>query len=142
MSGNLIFVLNLGATLFLTGLIWTIQLVHYPSFHFADREKFKEFHIFHGKRISLLVVPLMIFELISSGILWWESSPLSLNSIGFYLVIAIWISTAFLSVPAHNKLTSRMDEKAVRFLINTNWIRTLLWTAKASISLYFLNFNL
>ncbi|RNC84036.1 MAG: hypothetical protein ED557_07870 [Balneola sp.] len=126
----------------MTGLIWTIQLVHYPSFYFVDRERFKEFHIFHSKRISILVVPLMIFELISSGILWWESSAFSLNSLGFYLVIAIWISTAAFSVPAHNKLSSEMDKKTIRILVNTNWIRTLLWTIKASIGVYFLSLSL
>ncbi len=142
MSGNLIFVLNLGTTLFLTGLIWTVQLVHYPSFRFVDERIFKDFHLFHGTRISILVIPLMIIELITSGILWWNSDPFSLHSIGFYLVIAIWISTAALSVPAHNKLTSGMDQKAIRILVNTNWVRTILWTSKAVIGLYFLDLSL
>lgn len=141
MSGNLIFVLNLAATLFLTGLIWTVQLVHYPSFRFIEGTRFQEFHPFHSKRISLLVIPLMIFELATSGVLWWFSDPFSLDSIGFYLVILIWVSTAFFSVPAHGKLISGKDHEAIRFLINTNWMRTLLWTTKAVIGLYFLALN-
>ncbi len=120
------------------GLIWTIQLVHYPSFRFIDKENFLAFHRFHNQRISFIVVPVMITEIITSGLLWWNDGYLSLNGIGFYLVILIWVATGLLSVPNHAKLTKGKDDAVINALINTNWVRTVLWTVKALLGIYLL----
>lgn len=137
---NLIFLINLSTSLFLMGLIWTIQLVHYPSFHFVDKNGFSEFHSFHNRRISFLVVPFMITELITSGLLWWNDEVFSLNAIGFYIVCLIWLSTFLLSVPNHAKLAKGKDDSVINSLVNTNWVRTVLWTLKAGLSIYVLFF--
>ncbi|MFV1883462.1 MAG: hypothetical protein ACMZ7B_03120 [Balneola sp.] len=136
---NLIFLINCSASLFLAGLIWTIQLVHYPSFHFVDEHNFKEFHPFHNRRISLLVIPVMITELLSSGILWWNDGAFSLNGIGFYLVCLIWLSTFLLSVPTHAKLAKGKDDTLIMSLVNTNWVRTILWSVKAGLAVFVLS---
>ena len=52
--------------LLLTGLIWTVQLVHYPSFQFIEKDSFVEFEKFHQRKISILVIPLMILEVLLS----------------------------------------------------------------------------
>lgn len=136
-----IFLINLCASLFLCGLIWVIQLVHYPSFHFVDESNFLEFHQFHNARISMIVVPFMIAELITSGILWWQSPWTSLQSIGFYIVIFIWLSTFLISVPLHGKLGNGKSDKDITSLVNTNWIRTILWTVKVLLSVLILISN-
>lgn len=136
MSLNIIFLINLTTSLFLAGLIWTIQLVHYPSFRFVSEENFKSFHVFHNQRISFIVVPVMITELITSGSLWWNDGYLSLNGIGFYLVCLIWLATAFLSVPNHTKLAKGKNDTVINSLVNTNWVRTVLWTVKALLAVY------
>lgn len=135
---NIIFLINAFASVFLMGLIWTIQLVHYPSFRFVDEANFKALHYFHGTRISILVIPVMIAELVTSAVLWWNNSGASLQAVGFYLVILIWLSTAIFSVPMHTRLNKGKDGKAISILINTNWIRTILWSLKALLSIYLL----
>ena len=46
------------------------------------------------------------------------------------MVIAIWLSTAFLQIPCHNRLASGFDEQAYRMLVTTKWLRTILCTAR------------
>lgn len=135
MDLNLIFLVNLASSLFMMGLIWTIQLLHYPSFQFVDENNFKDFHRFHNQKISFIVIPVMISELVTSGLLWWNEGYLSLNGIGFYLVLLIWVSTFLLSVPNHAKLSKGKDDVVITALVNTNWVRTMLWTVKAGLSL-------
>ena len=103
-------------------LIWIIQILHYPSFLFVDRTRFSLFEQFHTKRISYIVLPLMIAEL---GLVIFHFRP-----IVFGIVSLIWLSTFFLQVPCHEKLKRGFDEKVIRKLILTNWIRTILWTIK------------
>ena len=44
-------------------------------------------------------------------------------------------STAFLQVPLHKKLTEGLDLAVVRRLVNTNWLRTAVWTIRAGLVL-------
>ena len=50
--------MQVASTLILVGLIWTIQLVHYPLFDHVEAERFRDFHRQHSEHISWLVVPL------------------------------------------------------------------------------------
>lgn len=45
------FLINGATSIFLCGLIWVIQLVHYPSFHFVEDSRFIDFQAFHTQRI-------------------------------------------------------------------------------------------
>lgn len=116
--------------LMLTGLIWVIQLVHYPSFLWIDPSKFVKFTEFHGKRISLIVIPLMVIELATAVLLCFEMNSFvwRLNLGG---VLLIWASTFFISVPLHIKLDKERHEPTIKRLIITNWPRTVLWTARS-----------
>ncbi len=44
MSQELIFFVNTFSSFFMTGLIWMVQLVHYPSFHFVSEENLPAFN--------------------------------------------------------------------------------------------------
>tara|TARA_R110002096_G_scaffold326134_2_gene520041 strand:- start:2653 stop:3069 length:417 start_codon:yes stop_codon:yes gene_type:complete len=136
MDYELIFLVNTFSTLFLTGLIWFVQIVQYPSFYLVDEDSFIHFHAHHTKRISFIVAPVMFLELISSAFLWHYSEWTSLPSIGFYIVLLIWMSTFFISVPKHNFLQQKKDPKVIHALVNTNWIRTCLWSIKAVLAFY------
>jgi hypothetical protein len=52
-------VANLVIALLLTGLIWTVQLVHYPLFAAVGEAGLAAYVREHGGRIGVLVVPLM-----------------------------------------------------------------------------------
>jgi hypothetical protein len=138
MSSELIFLLNTFASFFLTGLIWVVQLVHYPAFHHVSDGNFAQFQKHHVNSIDKIVIPVMVTEITTSFALAWFNGFFSLDAIGFYLVLMIWISTGLFSVPAHSILEDHKDRNAINRLVSTNWIRTILWTSKSGLSFYIL----
>ena len=56
-------IIHLIATSVMVGVIWIIQLVHYPSFHFIELKQSTPFQRFHMSRISYVVIPAMLTEL-------------------------------------------------------------------------------
>jgi hypothetical protein len=108
-------------------LIWIIQVLHYPSFLYVDKNDFPKFEAFHTRRISFLVLPLMVSELILSLI--------NFNYLILGIIVLIWLSTFFIQVPCHEKLKFGFDKLTIERLIFTNWIRTSLWTVKLFILL-------
>lgn len=135
---ELIFLINTFASVFMTGLIWIVQLVHYPSFRFVSEVNYLAFQNHHVRSIDKIVIPMMVAEITTSFALSWFDGFLSMNALGFYLVLLIWISTGLFSVPAHSKLESGKDIDAINSLVSTNWIRTILWTVKSGLSFYLL----
>jgi hypothetical protein len=119
-------------TSILVGLIWTIQLVHYPSFNFIDPENYKNFQVFHMNAITPLVGPLMGLEMILFLLaINYKLYPKKLSMIViFLLILSVWLTTALVSVPFHNTLLNGKDLDAISKLVTTNWIRTLAWTLK------------
>lgn len=125
-------------TAMLTGLIWTIQLINYPQLRFVGEKEFRSFHTFHMNAITPLVAPLMILEILFCGINFYQknfSSNISLLS--FFLLLCIWATTFFLSVPLHEKLLITRNIEFVHKLVLTNWIRTIGWSLKLLILIIF-----
>ncbi|MBA4728530.1 MAG: hypothetical protein CBC86_0001435 [Deltaproteobacteria bacterium TMED126] len=130
----LMFYLNLTVSSILLGLILTIQFVHYKSFKFIDNEEFKNFHKFHTKNISFLVVPLMGLEVILALlIIFYDSSLLTL--LNLISVALIWVSTFLFQVPSHNRLSEGKSLNEIHKLIKSNLYRSILWFLKVIISL-------
>jgi hypothetical protein len=121
--------INLVVTFGLMILIWIIQILHYPSFHFYQLEDFDKAMIFHQKYISILTIPLMLTELFITSYLFYHQINL-INSISILIVLIIWLSTFFVQVPIHEKLLKNKDTHLIDQLVKTNWARTILWTAK------------
>jgi len=114
----------------LCGLIWTIQVVHYPLFEDVGHEKFPGFHGRHMRLITWIVAPLMFLEVGSAGLLlfWGERSWLFLLSLAALAVV--WLSTAVSQVPMHDQLVRGYNAEVIRKLVLTNWWRTLAWTIR------------
>jgi hypothetical protein len=126
---SLLLLLNITATFILIGLIWTIQIVHYPLFAKVGSLNFSEFHITHSRNITMIVLPLMLLELSTSILLVNQDN--SLNSIlGLCCVGIVWASTFYLQVPIHNQLALNFDLFLIEKLVFTNWIRTIFWSIK------------
>jgi len=133
---DLIVWVQVAATLFLTGLIWVIQVVHYPLMSRVSRERFIEFHDQHSHRIGRIVVAPMVLELTTAALLLVvrpHNVPTSLLLSGAILVVVIWVSTFALQVPQHRLLATGFDPAAHRALVRENWIRTVAWTLRAVI---------
>ena len=134
-----LFFVSVLTTAVMVGVIWVVQLVHYPFFHRIDRELFGDHMDAHRSRISYIVVPVMLVELGASiGLVVIESSLRLEFTTALALLLGVWASTALLQVPSHSKLAAGYDESEVNKLVSTNWIRTILWTLRLLLLVYVL----
>ena len=62
-----LFVIHLACSCALVGLIWTMQVVHYPLLKQVGPEEFVAYHARHMALITWLVGPLMLAELGSAA---------------------------------------------------------------------------
>ena len=121
------------ATFCLVGLIWTVQLVHYPTFAYVDADRFVEFEEFHQRRISWVVATLMVVELLTGMALLVvrpEYVPLWAGVLGLLLIGVVWLSTFLVQVPLHGRLAESFDSDAAAALVRTNWVRTVVWSLR------------
>jgi len=115
---------------FFTGLIWFVQIVHYPLFLEIKPEKFTDYEQKHTKRTGLLVAPTMVAELIF-GIGFWYYAPSTIwNHLALVLLLLVWASTFLIQVPLHNQLAQKRNETLIKKLIQSNWVRTICWTLR------------
>ncbi len=130
---------HIAVTFFMTGVIYVIQLLHYPSFHFFPETEFGTKMKWHQYQVSWIVMPAMVVEIATGGWICWKLhfSDLIWN-INMLLIICIWLSTAVLQGPTHQKLIHGKNEKHITFLCRTNWIRVLLWSVRSAMLGWFL----
>ena len=136
MTFRVLLLLNFAAAAYLTGLIWTVQLVHYPSFGLVPKAAWAAFHAAHTRRMSYVVLAPMVLELGLAIGLAWAGRRLLPGAAGWWslgLVGLAWAVTFFISVPFHNRLAQGFDYIAIDGLTRTNWLRTLAWTARAAL---------
>ncbi len=131
-----VLVVQVAVTWALVGLIWTIQVVHYPLLAGLDPADYPRWQRFHMRRITLVVGPLMVVEAFTAGLLIvmaLRSGPSSLVPwvvVGGLLLVPVWLATALVQAPAHGRLATGFDAALHRRLVRTNWVRTLLWTGR------------
>ena len=124
-------ILHLIATSVMVGVIWVIQLVHYPSFHFVELKQYTTFQRFHMARISNVVIPAMLTELFTLILIVISMDQIdTLIVASAILLIFIWLMTAVFFSGVHQKLTLGYDQTVVDKLVKLNWGRTLLWTLR------------
>ncbi len=129
--------IHAAATLAMGGLIWFVQLVHYPLFPLVAADRFVEFARAHQRRTGWVVMPLMAAEAVTATLLV-ATRPGPWVWAGWLLLVAIWLSTALVQVPLHRRLAGGYDPRAARKLVTTNWLRTALWSVRAVIALLLL----
>ena len=134
MEYDLLFKINFISTSVMVGVIWVIQLLHYPSFHFISEKKYIEFQHFHMQRISFIVIPVMLIELASALLLSYFFRS-SLTIILLALLLGIWGITFIFFTNMHQKLTNGFDPSIVDKLVKINWSRTALWSLRLIILL-------
>lgn len=116
-------------------LIWLVQLIIYPAFRDIPAEGFVAWHEDYTKKITFIVLPLMIGQAIATVL--QVANFYSIERLVELICIAIaWIVTFSLSVPCHKKLHIKgKDAQIIDRLIATNWVRTIAWTAAAIVFL-------
>lgn len=136
-----VLLVHAAATLMMTGLIWFVQLVHYPLFAAVGVEAFCAYENQHTRRTTWIVAPLMLSEAVTASVL--ALMPFSRAAemwvwVGLALLLVNWLSTAFVQVPCHHTLCARFDGAVARRLVATNWIRTVAWSVRGGIALLLL----
>ena len=125
---------TLFTTFFMTGLIWFVQIVHYPLFEKVGKEVFVEYEKSHTQLTGYLVAPMMIAEFAFTSLWLYQSPNLSLW-MAFVLLLIIWASTFFVQVPLHGHLSKNYKARHIKKLVRSNWIRTIAWTLKSGVLL-------
>jgi hypothetical protein len=124
------------STSIMCGVIWVVQLVHYPLFNFVRKEDFSQFEKSHCNRITLIVLPTMGVELLSGALLLYISQENLIYQINLFLLILIWLSNSLIQNRQHQKLSLGYNEKIHKNLVNFNWIRTILWSIRILLLFY------
>lgn len=128
------------STLFLTGVIWLIQIVQYPFFAYFEGKDFTKYHDAYRFWITPVVAPAMIVELIGAIFILFYPPQIDVKILWFalFLTVIVWLSTFFVQVPLHEKLAAGFDAETLNLLVKTNWIRTIAWTIRAFLMIYVL----
>ena len=136
---NFIFLAHTGATLYLVGVIWIVQILHYPLLANVGADGYADYHNRHTSRITPVVAPAMILELLTAIYLAFtvfEAIDYRYFWCGLALVLIIWLSTFFVQVPLHEKLGASFESGVQRKLVQTNWIRTIAWSLRGALVLW------
>jgi hypothetical protein len=114
----------------LVGVIWMVQLVHYPLWAQIGGDAFREYHGRHMLRMTLLVAPLVMAEALTAAALVGCGARGSWLLGSFAPMVVNWISTFFVQVPLLAKLAMGFDAETHRRLLSSNWWRTAGWTIR------------
>ncbi|MFN0133352.1 MAG: hypothetical protein ACKVW3_12600 [Phycisphaerales bacterium] len=135
-------IIHAAATWFMVGLIWFVQVVHYPLMGAVPPHAFSAYATSHQRRTTWVVGPVMLIE-VSSALLLVRAPQENFTGtmlpwIGLALLVLIWVSTFAVQVPLHARLASGFDRAVWSRLVATNWVRTIAWTVRGIIALLLL----
>ncbi|MBD3335043.1 MAG: hypothetical protein GF355_05965 [Candidatus Eisenbacteria bacterium] len=135
---SLVVHVHLMVTTAMAGIVWFVQIVHYPLFTAYTRESFAAVATEHQRRTGWIVAPLMLLE--AATAIWLAlDAPATVGYlrrwVGLFLLLVIWASTFVVQVPLHHRLAGGFDDGALRGLTNSNWIRTIAWSLRALLAL-------
>lgn len=135
---RLIYLSHAGSSIFMAGVIWVVQVVHYPLFSSVGLLEFPFYEQCHTASIAWVVAPPMLIEGASALLLLRfrpAEVPLWSLWIGLALLGVIWLSTALIQVPCHEVLSRGFNPVFHERLVVTNWLRTTSWSLRAALVL-------
>ena len=129
--------LNLVATCVMVGVIWFVQLVHYPLLAIIEMDRAPEIAIEHQRRTAWVVGLPMAVEGVTTLVLL-VARPDGVDAwlawAGAVVLAVVLAATVFLSVPLHERMATDPDATVGRRLVVTNWPRTVGWTLRGVIA--------
>lgn len=133
------FVITLALTRYMTGMIWSMQILEYPLFALVGPKEFPAYHQRHNRGLPLLVILPSVGAFLSAVVLIFTRParlPLWASIVIAALDLCIVAVTAAREAPLHARLDREgYSPTVIRQLVLGNWIRTLLWTVTAIILL-------
>ena len=133
-----VFLACLASTLFMTGLIWFVQVVHYPLFSRVEPSAFNRYHADHTRLTTWVVLGPMTVELLTSVLMLYYRPPGTTSALvwaGLAAAILTWASTAVVQVPLHGRLSIGFDAFTQRSLVLSNSARVAAWTVHSGLLL-------
>ncbi|MEN9553064.1 MAG: hypothetical protein RLZ67_1021 [Actinomycetota bacterium] len=134
---DVVLLLNLVASWTMVGVIWFVQVVHYPLLAVVPVESAKSVAVEHQRRTGWVVMipmtvegvtTLLLLGMVPDGVAWfvpWLA--------GLPLAVAL-LATVMLSVPRHARMAANPDATVGRELVTTNWVRTIAWTLRGAVT--------
>jgi heme/copper-type cytochrome/quinol oxidase subunit 4 len=129
-----VYFIHLFLAIFLCGVIWFVQTVHYPLFRRIGDYEFTDYHRRHTRFTGVLVGPAMVAELLTAIALVLMAPGIFSQwqfAVSLGLLALIWISTFLVQMPLHRQIRSESYPLLLRRLVKTNWIRTVGWSGRA-----------
>jgi hypothetical protein len=129
------FMLTLALTLYMSGMIWSIQILEYPLFALVGPNEFPAYHRRHNRGLPFLVIlPSLAAFASAVVVIFTRPAPLPLWASLVVAVLDLFfiIATVVQEAPLHAQLDREGSQAPLmRQLVVGNWIRTVLWTANA-----------
>ena len=129
-------IFHITSTSIMVGVIWVIQLVHYPSFKYVKDSDYIIFQKYHMSNISYIVFPVMCTELVTALFIFFSGEESLFFVLSLICLFLIWVITGVLFSKFHSILQTGKDLKIIEKMIKANWIRTLLWTMRLIMILF------
>lgn len=130
---GLVLLVHFASTWAMVGLIWFVQLVHYPLFAHVGPQHFVEYESRHTRQTTYVVAMLMPVEA-GTGLWLLVAPPLGTDGglllAGMALIALLWAATLIWQVPLHRTLSVAHDPRVVDRLVRSNWFRTLAWSLR------------
>ena len=134
-------VAHAAATLFMVGMIWTVQILHYPLFAHVGTQRFVAYEQAHSTRITAVIAVPWAIEGLTTLVLLLAPPPgvpRWLTIVGAVVAAIPVVVTIASSIPAHRILGDGYDAEAHARLVGTNWLRTAGWTAHGVVAMWIL----
>ena len=132
-AARTILLAHAGATFVMFGIIWFVQLVHYPLLAEVGAESFRAYQARNLPLTTAVVALPMLLEMATGIALVWRRRPgvpRWMPIAGLGLILLIWVATLVVQVPVHRALSEGLDADLVQRLVSDNWVRTGAWSLR------------
>jgi hypothetical protein len=124
---------NLVVAAALAGLIWTVQVVHYPLFALVGADGWTRYEVEHQRRITWVVAPLMLANVVLAAALLLDDAG-GLAVANAALAGGVFAATGAVYAPLHGQLARGHAGDVIARLVRLNWARTAAWTAQVAVA--------
>lgn len=124
------------------GIVWFVQLVHYPLFGRLPADVAAGYCGENVRITPRVVLPPMLVEAATAAWLaCWPPEGIGRGPAiaGLALAAVAWCSTLVVQMPLHRRLGREGPTAAtVAALVRSNWLRTAAWSARAALAAWML----
>jgi hypothetical protein len=120
---------NLVLAAYMSGVIWLVQVVHYPLFAAVGAPQWTAYEAAHRRRITVVVGPPMLAQPLVAGALL-AARPGVAAALNLALTAGLLLVTVVVFGRLHGRLERAWSPAAHRRLLRLNALRAVAWTAQ------------